>query len=54
MKKRSTFNPYKSAVNIYEVHVGSWRRHEDGSLLFLPGICRAAHSLCGGNGLYAH
>ena len=36
MKKRSTFNPYRSAVNIYEVHIGSWRRHEDGSLLSYP------------------
>ncbi len=31
MEKRSTFNPYISPINIYEVHLGSWRRHEDGS-----------------------
>ena len=24
---------YQNPVNIYEVHIGSWRRHEDGSLL---------------------
>ncbi|MFH1879680.1 MAG: 1,4-alpha-glucan branching protein GlgB [Bacillota bacterium] len=33
MKRRSTFNPYQNPINIYEVHIGSWRRHEDGSLL---------------------
>ncbi len=31
--KRATYNPYVSPVNIYEVHAGSWRRHEDGSYL---------------------
>ncbi|MDD3212512.1 MAG: 1,4-alpha-glucan branching protein GlgB [Eubacteriales bacterium] len=31
MEKRSSFNPYVSPINIYEVHIGSWRRHEDGS-----------------------
>ena len=33
MEQRSTFNPYVSPVNIYEVHVGSWRRHEDSTYL---------------------
>jgi len=33
MERRSTFNPYVNPINIYEVHIGSWRRHEDGSLL---------------------
>ncbi|MEA4929576.1 MAG: 1,4-alpha-glucan branching protein GlgB [Candidatus Limiplasma sp.] len=33
MTRRATYNPYVSPVNIYEVHVGSWRRHPDGSLL---------------------
>jgi 1,4-alpha-glucan branching enzyme len=32
MKKRSAFNPYVNPINIYEVHIGSWRRHADGSL----------------------
>ncbi|MBE0601069.1 MAG: 1,4-alpha-glucan branching protein GlgB, partial [Firmicutes bacterium] len=32
MKRRATFNPYGNPINIYEVHIGSWRRHEDGSL----------------------
>ena len=32
MHKRSGFNAYQSPVNIYELHIGSWRRHEDGSL----------------------
>ena len=31
MKTRHDFNPYQSPVNIYEVHMGSWRRHPDGS-----------------------
>ena len=33
MQKRAAFTPYNHPINIYEVHVGSWRRHEDGSLL---------------------
>ena len=33
MEKRSKFNPYISPINIYEVHLGSWKRHEDGSML---------------------
>ncbi|MBR0456079.1 MAG: 1,4-alpha-glucan branching protein GlgB [Firmicutes bacterium] len=33
METRKSRNIYKSPVNIYEVHLGSWRRHEDGSLL---------------------
>ncbi|NLV58059.1 MAG: 1,4-alpha-glucan branching protein GlgB [Clostridiales bacterium] len=33
MGKRSTLNPYQSPVNIYEVHIGSWKRREDGEYL---------------------
>ena len=32
MEKRATYNPYVNPVNIYEVHIGSWRRHENGDL----------------------
>ena len=32
MAARHDFNPYISPVNIYEVHIGSWRRHPDGSM----------------------
>ena len=32
MKKRAAWNPYASPLNIYEMHLGSWKRHEDGSL----------------------
>jgi len=28
---RSSVNPYTQPMNIYEVHLGSWKRHEDGS-----------------------
>ena len=30
MEARRNKNIYKSPVNIYEVHLGSWRRHDDG------------------------
>ena len=32
IQKRSTRNSYESPLNIYEVHLGSWRTHPDGSL----------------------
>ena len=31
LSARSRTNPYTAPMNIYEVHLGSWRRHEDGS-----------------------
>lgn len=33
MKSRTAWNPFESPVNIYEMHLGSWRRGEDGRLL---------------------
>ena len=33
LEKRRSFNPYISPVNIYELHIGSWRRHDDGNYL---------------------
>ena len=33
MKKRSRWNAYASPVNIYEMHLGSWRRDEEGGML---------------------
>lgn len=30
-KRLAAINPLKRPVNIYEVHLGSWKRHEDGS-----------------------
>jgi 1,4-alpha-glucan branching enzyme len=33
LKKRNRLNPYRSPLNIYEVHLGSWRRKEDGRTL---------------------
>ena len=31
LQKRATRNSYQSPMNIYEVHLGSWKQHEDGS-----------------------
>ena len=33
MKKRRRTDIYSSPVNIYEVHIGSWQRYEDGNTL---------------------
>ena len=33
LKKRQQWNPYQSPINIYEMHLGSWRRKKDGSFL---------------------
>ena len=33
MTERTSRNVYESPMNIYEVHVGSWRRREDGTIL---------------------
>ncbi|MDR1408768.1 MAG: 1,4-alpha-glucan branching protein GlgB [Oscillospiraceae bacterium] len=33
LRKRTSGSPYAAPVNIYEVHLGSWRVHEDGSPL---------------------
>ena len=32
MTKREKYCPYTSPVNIYEVHLGSWKRHDDGNV----------------------
>ena len=32
MAKREKYSPYTSPVNIYEVHLGSWKRHDDGNV----------------------
>ena len=32
MAKREKYCPYTSPVNIYEVHLGSWKRHDDGNV----------------------
>ena len=38
MIKREAWNPFTSPVNIYEMHLGSWKRGEDGQLLSYAAI----------------
>ncbi len=33
IKSREGFSPFSSPMNIYEVHLGSWRKHNDGNFL---------------------
>ncbi len=33
MNKRAKWDPYRSPINIYEMHLGSWRRGEDNRML---------------------
>ncbi len=33
LKNRSKTSPYESPMNIYEMHLGSWKTHDDGSYL---------------------
>ncbi|MDR1940258.1 MAG: 1,4-alpha-glucan branching protein GlgB [Clostridiales bacterium] len=33
MTARNGYNPYSSPINIYEMHLGSWRRNADGSYM---------------------
>ncbi|MGH2731290.1 MAG: 1,4-alpha-glucan branching protein GlgB [Actinomycetota bacterium] len=33
LKKRGSWDPYSSPISVYEAHLGSWRRSEDGSPL---------------------
>lgn len=33
LKARLTYNSYEKPMNIYELHLGSWRRHADGNVM---------------------
>ena len=45
-------NRYDAPISLYEVHLGSWRRREDGRLPQLPGAGRPAHPLRPVDGLH--
>lgn len=38
LRERNSRNPYLSPMNIYEVHVNSWRHHEDGTPMKLKDL----------------
>ncbi|MDR0884152.1 MAG: 1,4-alpha-glucan branching protein GlgB [Oscillospiraceae bacterium] len=53
LRKRSARKPYCAPVNIYEVHLGSWRVHEDGAPLTYREAADALATYCADMG-YTH
>ena len=43
MEKRRTWDPFHSPINIYEMHLGTWRRGEDGRVLTYSEIADRTH-----------
>lgn len=52
-RNRGRKNPLKSPVNIYEVHLGSWKRHEDGSFYTYQEYAHELAAYCSDMG-YTH
>ena len=54
MRRRADGEPRRRPMTIYEAHLGSWKRHHDGSFLTYDELADRSHPLCRRHGLYAH
>ena len=53
MSARSKRDPYRAPMNIYEVHLGSWKRYDDGNVFDYRKLAEELSSYCADMG-YTH